>query len=107
MLSKIVETNYARSVGNIKNPTMGHVTDANGKIKGGLKMNQDYCNGTGNAANTQSGYSLSFNWCGNRLPCGWCKELHSMCPLQGTTYPTYPTFEVTCEAKQEVNDVST
>ena len=61
------------------------------------------CKEASNTANTQTGYSLSYNWCGNRLPCGWCKELHSMCPLQGTTYPTYPTFEVTCEAKQSEN----
>lgn len=56
--------------------------------------------GQGGTANT--GYSYNVNWCGNRLPCGWCKELGRMCPLSGTTYPTYKT-DVTCYKSSETD----
>ena len=60
------------------------------------------CKEASNTANTQTGYSFSYNWCGNRLPCGWCKELGRMCPLSETTYPTYKT-DVTCYKSRETD----
>lgn len=65
--------------------------------------------GQGGTANTGNAYTYNPNWCGNRLPCGWCKELGYMCPLNGATYPnepfTYKT-EVTCKENTS-NGIST
>ena len=59
--------------------------------------------GMGGKGDTGNAYTYNPNWCGNKLPCGWCKELGMMCTLEGATYPNQPFTcgtEITFNAKE-------
>ena len=48
--------------------------------------------------NTQNNY---WQYCPNRLPCGYCRLMSSICPLSGQTITI--NYATCCESKPSVN----
>lgn len=44
------------------------------------------------------------NYCGHRLPCGYCRIMNAPCPMpysNPTIVPTWNPYEVTCMTKED------
>lgn len=57
-----------------------------------------------NTTGTATSTTAFNNYCGHRLPCGYCRIMQSPCPmLYGcpTTTLTWNSYEATCQTKEE------
>lgn len=61
---------------------------------------------TGNTASTTNATvtpvtsNVYADYCGNRLPCGYCRLMSSMCPLVYKTEITWNANEITCSMEK-------